>query len=232
MDDHYLHLNPVRIQGLGLDKRRVRGERAGIVPPPSPEEVSARLKKLREYRWSSYRAYAGYASAPEWLRTEELLRRSARRVDERHEAYRERVKQMVKGGGEETRLEQFREVAAVGSAGFVDRIKGLAAGGTRETERRSRLRERVEFADVIEAVEEIRKEPRSAWIDRHGDWGKWLVLWVARSYTGQTLAQLGEAIGGKDYAAVCMGLRRFQKRLGRDKALQRVHQAVILTLDV
>ena len=32
-----------------------------IVPPPSADEVGARLKKLREYRWSSYRAYAGYA---------------------------------------------------------------------------------------------------------------------------------------------------------------------------
>lgn len=228
----YVHLNPVRTQAFGLDKGRVRGERAGILPPPTSEEVISRLKRLREYPWSSYRAYAGYRSAPTWLTTEELLRRSSQQAEERHRAYRERVKQMLKGGGEETRLEQFREVAALGSATFVNQIKRLAAGGDRETERRSRLRKRLEFAQVVEAVEAVRGEPRDAWIKQHGDWGKWLVLSVARAYTGQTLGQLGEVIGGKDYAAVCMGLKRFQRRMNHDKTLQRTHQAVVELLNV
>lgn len=56
----YVHLNPLRVAGLGLDRNgRVlegRGFRA-----PTAAQVSERLRRLREYRWSSYRAYAGYA---------------------------------------------------------------------------------------------------------------------------------------------------------------------------
>lgn len=39
-------------------------------------------------------------------------------------------------------------------------------------------------------------------MDCHGDWGKWMVLKVARENTGMTLRELGEAVGGIDYAAV------------------------------
>ena len=145
----YIHLNPVRIQDLGLDKRRRGEERTGILPPPTPEELSARLKRLREYRWSSYRAYAGYVSGPDWLTTAELLRRCERRVADRRRSYRERVQQILKQGADETQLEHFRDVVAVGGAEFVDRIKGLASGGDRETERRGRLKDRVSFEEVV-----------------------------------------------------------------------------------
>ena len=228
----YIHLNPVRTQAMGLDKRQRAAERAGISPPPTAEEVSARLSRLREYRWSSYRAYAGYVSVPDWLTTEALLGRMGRGVREPARAYRERVQQLLKRGVEETGLEQFREVLAVGSAAFVDRIKDLASGGSRETERRSRLKGRVRFEQVVDAVEACRGEPRADWLHRHGDWGKWMILRVARARAGMTLAELGEAIGGKDYAAVGMGLRYFDGRLRKDKALQRLHQQVLTFLNL
>jgi len=63
----YVHLNPVRTLAFGLDKRRDRAEGRGLTPPPTPAQVAARLKRLREYPWSSYRAYAGYAPGPAWL---------------------------------------------------------------------------------------------------------------------------------------------------------------------
>lgn len=75
----YLHLNPVRIEGLGLGKRECKAEGAGIGPAPSPELVRARLRTLREHRWSSYPAYAGYSPRPTWLECDELWRRAMRR---------------------------------------------------------------------------------------------------------------------------------------------------------
>ena len=123
------------------------------------------------------------------------------------------MQQILKRGVTETGLEHFREAVAVGSAEFADRIKVLAAGGNRETERRGRLRARVGFEHVVRAVEGARGEPRADWMERHGDWGKWMVLWVARAYSGLTLGELGDAMGGKDYAAVGMGLKRFERRL-------------------
>src|SRR6185369_1710301 len=63
----YIHLNPVRVQRLGLDKVAQRGRRQGIGQPASAEVIQARLELLGNFRWSSYRAYAGYEKAPAWL---------------------------------------------------------------------------------------------------------------------------------------------------------------------
>ena len=228
----YIHLNPVRIQALGLDKRSRQAESMGMMPPPSKEEVSYRLKKLRVYPWSSYRAYAGYWVGPDWLTSAELLARCSRRADERHRTYRSQVQQMLRRGVDESRLEQFREVIGIGSAQFIGQIKGWANGGTRETERRGRLRERASFEDVTQAIERYRGVPREGWVDLHGDWGKWMLLRVARQHTGMTLAQLGVAIGGKDYAAVSAGLKFFDQKLREDKALKRAHKAIVKHLNL
>lgn len=58
----YIHLNPLRVSGLGLDKRGRMLEGKGFRVPTS-EESRDRLRELREFRWSSYRAYAGYCRA-------------------------------------------------------------------------------------------------------------------------------------------------------------------------
>ena len=117
-----------------------------------------------------------------------------------------------------TQLEQFRDVVAIGSAAFIEHVRKQAGEGERETERRGRLRSRVTFEDVVRAVEEARGAQRSEWLARHGDRGKWLVLRLARRYTGMTLAELGRAMGATDdvgramdYAAVSAGLRWFDR---------------------
>ena len=216
----YVHLNPVRTIFHGLGKARSHAERQGLAPPASAKEATSRLQKLRTYRWSSYRAYAGYEKGPDWLTISEVRRRCP--GVERKEAtrYRSRVQELVRSGAEESQLESFRDVVGIGSAEFIRQLKSLAGSGRRETEARTRLRQRVAFGDVIRAVEEVRGEPSGEWLNRHGDWGKWLVLKVAREHTGMTLRELGAAIGGMDYAAVCMGLRRFEDRL-KGKALNR-----------
>ena len=228
----YIHLNPVRIEALGLDKRSRRAASKGILPPPSREVVTTRLKRLREYPWSSYQAYAGYRRGLEWLRSAELLGRCSRRAGEEHRSYRERVQEVLREGVEESRLEQFREGVGIGSAGFVEQIRAMAKGGTRETERRGRLKERVRFDPVVEAVEAYRGVAREDWLDRHGDWGKWMVLRVARAHTGMTLIELGDVVGGKDYAAVSAGLRYFDQKFCKDKALKKAHRAIIEFLNL
>ena len=47
-----------------------------------------------------------------------------------------------------------------------------------------------------------------------------------------TLAQLGEQMGGVDYAAIGMGLRRFEKRLKRDRSLKKIVRSADRMLDV
>jgi hypothetical protein len=51
----YVHLNPVQ------------------VPPWSQQPLEERVRCLREYRWSSYRGYAGLEREEEWVCREPLL---------------------------------------------------------------------------------------------------------------------------------------------------------------
>jgi hypothetical protein len=46
----YLHLNPVRIAGLGLDKQQQVASRAGAIRAPGAQLVADRLDKLRHFR--------------------------------------------------------------------------------------------------------------------------------------------------------------------------------------
>ena len=228
----YVHMNPVRTLACGLDKRRRKAESRGLTRPPTREEVTARLKKLREHRWSSYRAYAGYETGPKWLTTAKILRRSAREEHERRKKYRDGIRQLLSRGIDESRLETFRDVIGIGSAQFIERLKRVAGDGSRETERRGRLRERVSFEQVVCAVEEVRAETSQNWLNKHGDWGKWMVLKLARQYTGMTLAQLGEQMGGIDYAAIGMGLGRFEQRLKMDRQLKKLSVTASQMLDI
>jgi predicted aminopeptidase len=46
--------------------REQRTLRAGVSSEPDPAMVRERLKQLRQYRWSSYRAYVGLGTRSTW----------------------------------------------------------------------------------------------------------------------------------------------------------------------
>lgn len=216
----YVHLNPLRIKALGLGKEE-RGEESLGWRQPSPEQVRARLEKLRRYRWSSYRAYAGYASCPDWLTREEILARADGNIAKRQASYRADVKEQLTRGMSEPFSERLAEGLALGSAGFVDGIRsGVKGREVRELPGKRALRARVSYSDVIEAVESIRGEPAEMFMEEYGGWGRGLVIWGSRQYTGMTLRELGEAMG-KDYGAIAMQLKRFEERSRKDRHASR-----------
>ena len=88
----YIHRNPLR---------------AGIV------------KRLADYRWSSYLAYGYGKSRPDWLSTKLILSQFAH--EDEHKQYREKVQKYSK---EEKRLwEDFRHGLFLGSKRFVTRLR-------------------------------------------------------------------------------------------------------------
>jgi len=56
-------------------------------------------------------------------------------------------------------------------------------------------------------------------VDRHGDWGRDLALYLGRRLGGMKLKELGREVGGADYAAVSMAVKRFERRVGAEKKL-------------
>jgi REP element-mobilizing transposase RayT len=216
----YVHLNPVCTDMFRLGKKDKKAEGMGL-QSASAETISRRLKALREYRWSSYRHYAGYTSAPAWLETREILRRAGKQKATRVKRYRDDTKNLLRKGGSETRNEQIFDTLSIGSAKFREKIKAIAKGGDRETQERGRLRQRIDFEQAVSAVEKVKGQSREAFLSRHGDWGAAMVMWLLRQYGGMTLREIGAVMDGKDYAAVSERIRRFQKQIESDRKLMR-----------
>ena len=90
----------------------------------------------------------------------------------------------------------------------------------RTPDAKRRLRERVSLEQVTAAVARARGEDWEKLANRWGDPAVALAMWIARRCAGLTLCEIGEGIGGRDYAAAAMAIRRMDARLGRDEALR------------
>jgi len=173
----YLHLNPVAVAALALSKEQKRAEAQGV--GRAPESVRAeRVERLRSYRWSSFRASAGYGLSPEWLRTEELLRRSGGQ-----KGYRRLAEAKAGRGLNESLWSQVKWGLALGGTGFAEKVRAQLNVGRESTGRRA-LRVRQRWCDVVRAVERARGQAWEDLASRHGDPALAMALYVARRTTG------------------------------------------------
>ncbi|HMP74292.1 MAG TPA: transposase [Kiritimatiellia bacterium] len=201
----YLHFNPVAVKGLGWAKREKAAEALGW-QKSSPQQARKRLETLRSYRWSSYRAYAGYEPAPCWLSRSVILGR----VEGGCEGYRQRTEKRLRQGESEDIWAGLKGSAILGGERFTSSMRAKAVV-LRETQGRKALRREVTWEQVITAVETVKGERWDQFMDRHGDWGRDLALWIARRRGGMTLRELGEKAGGMDYSAVSEAIRQFDR---------------------
>lgn len=211
----YLHLNPLRLARFKLG--RVERQAGAVVPEKDPtrKEATRLLRELRVYPWSSYRAYAGYVRAPAWLYTAAVWERAGGRDARR--AYRKEVQGRLIGGGEGDRLERLRDALVVGSEAFSEKFRGLVRQSGRETAGRGEAKGVVSLARVIRVVDQELGEGVAT--GPRGGLGRDMTLRVARDLCGLTLRSLGERMGGLDYAAVHMAIRRLEQKMERTAPL-------------
>ena len=217
----YLHLNPVRVKGLGLGKRERAAEKAGMATAPAADLVAARLRTLREHRWSSYGAYAGYGVRPSWLTCSELWRRAKRDTLGEKPSYRWYVEERLRQGAQEGGIERLTAGLALGSTAFVERMRRLVKGDRRTQPAVRGWQRLLPFEQVIAAVEATKGAKWATFCERRGDWGRDVVLWLARRHCGLTLRELGERVGA-DYPAVSKAILRMGSRLQSDRGLRAV----------
>lgn len=222
----YLHLNPVRVAGLGLSKTDRKQYNAGRRSPPRVEEVRRWLTVLREYRWSSYRAYAGYERGVEWLTRGALWERVRGKKRRPAERYRREVEGQVTGEQKEPPWLALRAGVVLGTEAFLERVRQVVKGDEREQPGLKALRVRITFEDVVRAVEKEKGEAWEQFRDRRGDWGRDLVLVVARRKCGMTQKGIGAAAGDLRAVAVNIAIRRMVNRLLSDKYLQQIYQRI------
>ena len=221
----YVHLNPVRIFKLGLDKRAQRTLRQGLSERPKPEVVQARTKILRGYRWSSYPDYIGRRQPPAWLECRQILELLGKGRGTREQAYARYVEEVIREGLSESPWERLSEQVALGSAKFIKSLRKYWQGDERESPELRRLKGLPTWEEAVAAVEKVRGEKWSDFRDRYGDWGRDLALYLGQRRCGMKLKELGQRAGGIDYGTVSVTIRRLEKRLEGDPELQRILKA-------
>jgi hypothetical protein len=66
----------------------------------------------------------------------------------------------------------------------------------------------------------------------HGNGARSVALYAARHYSDRALGELAQLIGGMEYPAVTMAIRRLERRLKFDKDLAKKTQRVLNLLQV
>jgi len=213
----YVHLNPVRVGMLGLNKSEQKRVRRGVSNPAEVARVKERIAILRRYRWSSYRAYIGIGRKPEWLECGEVLGLGGGEKGREREHYRDYVETAAREGLERSPWEDLKEQVVLGGQEFLARLQAEVSGDEREQRAARRLSTvRPSLVRVIECVEKVKGEKWGEFRDRHGDRGRDLVLYLGRRMCGAKLDELARVVGVKEYSSVAMAVRRYERQLSRD----------------
>jgi len=91
---------------------------------------------------------------------------------------------------------------------------------------------RVTVAALVAVVEKKPGESWAAFSNRHADWGRELVVYLARQRSGLTLKQIGAQLGIEEYRTVGKAAQRFAVALPRDKAKQQLVKACMNELSL
>jgi REP element-mobilizing transposase RayT len=225
----YVHLNPVRVAGLGLDKSARAASRAGPIAAPCAELVAERLRVLREYRWSSYRGYAGYEQPLSWVWRRPLASLCGGNTrEERVAALRQYTEGALRQGVIEPPWQRLVGGVVLGTVVFAEELRQKARGNPREQKPLRPPTHAASWAQIVAALEQLKGQSWNEFAERHGDWGRDAALWLGRRTGRLRLAELGRLVGNLDYAVVSKAIARFEQRMRTDPQLRNLLAAVQL----
>ena len=191
----YIHRNPLR---------------AGVV------------KRLEDYRWSSYLAYAYGRKAPEWLQTELIL--SLFNGKDRYKSYRKKVQGYAK---EEKQLwEDLRHGLFLGSKNFVEQIRRqfLPAEPKPAIVQQAQLAKHYDPISILHKVERLLKCDVKRFLQAGRVSGAEKItrdlmiflIWNAGVLTNDQIGQLF----GVSFSAVSHAVKSLKTRMQEDPKLQ------------
>jgi putative transposase len=215
----YVHLNPIRVGRFELNKQSRRRNQLGLARELPTELWKERVDFLRHYRWSSYRAYIGLEPAPAWLTTETVLGWMGGPKGARQQAYRDYVEVAAKEGLDQLPWTELQAQVVLGDEAFLQGLSPKVHGNEHEQPSLYQLKRRPEFATVVGVVEHLKEEPWEQFRNRHGDWGRDMVLYLARHHCGLVLKDLGERAGLINERSLTKAIHRFEVRLKKDPLL-------------
>ncbi len=210
----YLHLNPVRIDGLGLSKDDQRRAKVLGCPDPAAELVARRIAVLRGHRWSSWPGYAGLEPVPEWMSTDRIRGGcGGRRPGEQRAALVRYTEAPIGQGHLEdpwVGLVGGVVLGTVKDAKALIRRAAIHPGKSQGEMRKAARRRRPEWRQIVAAAERILGRPWREMSERYGDWGRDGVVTVATGHLGWTLVEVVGEVPEVTYGTLAQGVRRFR----------------------
>lgn len=199
---YYIHRNP---------------QRAGMV------------RRVADYKWSSYRAYAYGKSHQRWLNTKAILLQFDN-VKDKHQAYR---KSMQKYSKEEQRTwEDLRHGVIVGTEKFVKKIKKRYLPDIPHTElpHQKQISRSINLDEVLSKAAgilncDLENCRNSARISKSSTLDRDLIIYIAWQLGVATNQQIGERFG-LTYSSVSQRARLTKEKIRKDKGLARKYQHV------
>lgn len=206
----YIHLNPVRGRVVGCG------------------DPATRRQRLRSYRWSSYRGYAGLARQREFV-IEELVLREFGGTGRKQQSQKLRYRRFVEKGllrEIENPFEQVRWQTVLGNESFVRRLSDRLKSQRRQQREASRSRHPLHTTEAKELIKRVADhygiEPRALLGKRiHGSQARNVAMWLLRQRGAVSLREIGQLFGGIDHAAVSQRIGRLEKKIAEQKELHR-----------
>jgi REP element-mobilizing transposase RayT len=203
----YIHLNPVFVAAI------------------RKQPLEVRRKWLRSYPWSSYRGYAGWGEASEFVEERPILDMMAPTARKARRAYQ----RFVEGGVAETD-EEFRQLLreskwGIGEGAFQDRIRDLHTDRVcemRRTEDASFRRESpaVSAGVVLDAVAgEFGVQAGFLRRRQYSCAGRAVAAQLLGRYAGMNQRDAAAFLGMGTGSAACRQLKRLRARLADDRSL-------------
>lgn len=183
----YVHLNPVK---------------AGITT------------KADDYQWSSYRAYIGMASMPEWLKTEFILGSFGKTEAASRKNYRDFVEKLDIEAYESP-LTSAVWGAVLGSSEFIEEITEThlnERGADKDIPALRHFSDKPPLEEIIELAREEMKNNEKM--------GRQVSMYLCHKYSGAPLKEIAVKF---DVGVTAIGeaTKRIQKKMEEDKALQK-----------
>ncbi len=229
----YLHLNPVRIDGLGLSKKDQRRARVIGCENPGRELVSRRIATLRNHPWSSWRVYSGVDPQLPWLCRERIQGGcGGRTLKEQRRALTAFTEGPIREGVLESPWESLVAGFILGDEMEAQQalkpVRGDSKGLT--TVHQNAGMTRPTWDAMVEAAEKIQGRRWAEMMEMHGDWGRNGLLAVATRHLGWRLVEVVQRVPGLGYSAAAQGIRRFWQVTPHRPEMQAFEKALVAKL--
>ncbi len=188
------------------------------------------VKHPKEWKWSSYRATAGYETEPEWVENKWLLEQFGKVKHKARGLYRKFVLEGLRK--KESPWEQVTSQIILGGKSFEEHIKGKIRG--KHHHEAHREQQKLGLPDAEETLKKIGKMHGIMVKDmvvptRQKNEGREAAVWALRQICRLSLGEVAKKMGVK-YSAVSHAVARMKKRIREEKGLEeKIRNAVYKT---